>query len=41
MVVYLLKLNSLDCVASRMVYLMSGNFELMAFGSIKSHQSGV
>ena len=27
MVVYLLKLNSLDCVASRMVFLLSGNLE--------------
>ena len=41
--VYLLKLNSLDCVcvASRMVLLLSGYFEKMAFSSIKSHQSGV
>ena len=41
MVVYLLKLNSLDCVASRMVFLLSGNFEQMAFSSIKPHQPGV
>ena len=41
MVVYLLKLDSLDCVASRMVFVLSGNLEQMAFSSIKPHQPGV
>ena len=41
MVVYLLKLDSLDCVAGRMVFVLSGNLEQMAFSSTFSSTSFV